>query len=381
MIEINEILRTLPASPAKLDEIWEQTRQDATLDHLKEVIHHGWPEYPSQCPFDLKGFWNFREDLSVENGLVLKQYRLVIPSKLRPQMLQIVHQGHMGMEKCLLKAKDCLFWPGISNDIKKMTTTCSTCLQYSKQQLKEPLHPHSVPSFPWQKVGTDLLQYKGAQYLLVADYYSKYPVLRKLNATTSNAVIDQLKSIFAEYGMPETLVSDNGPQHRSQEFSTFCNHWGIDHSTSSLLYLQSNGFVERMVQTVKNLLCKSEAAAEDPYIALLTYRTTPIDNNLPSPARLLNQQEYRILLPCSGWLQRGLTTPAHQEQLQLCQDVQKRQHDVKYPWVLSKLLPEQKVVVFQPRRKTWTPGKVIEESNKPRSYVINTPDGGEVRCN
>ncbi|CAB3997901.1 retrotransposon-like family member retr-1, partial [Paramuricea clavata] len=260
MIEINEISSTLPASPTKLDEIREQTRQDATLDHLKEVIHHGWPEYPSQCPSDLKEFWNFREDLSVENGLVLKRHRLVIPSKLRQQMLQIVHQGHMGTEKCLLKAKDCLFWPGISNDIKKMTTTCSTCLQYSKQQSKEPLHPHNVPSFPWQKVGTDLLEYKGAQYLLVADYYSKYPILRKLNGTTSNAVINQLKSIFAEYGIPETLVSDNGPQYSSREFSTFCSHWGIGHSTSSPLYPRSNGFVERMVQTVKNLLCKSEAA-------------------------------------------------------------------------------------------------------------------------
>ncbi|CAB4042363.1 Transposon Ty3-I Gag-Pol poly [Paramuricea clavata] len=262
-----------------------------------------------------------------------------------------------------------------------MTTTCSTCLQYSKQQSKEPLHPHNVPSFPWQKVGTDLLEYKGAQYLLVADYYSKYPILRKLNGTTSNAVINQLKSIFAEYGIPETLVSDNGPQYSSREFSTFCSHWGIGHSTSSPLYPRSNGFVERMVQTVKNLLCKSEAAGEDPYLALLTYRTTPVDNNLPSPAKLLNQREYRTLLPCSGRLQRCQTTPANQEQLQLRQDVQKRQHDVNSPRVLSKLLPEQKVVVFQPRKKTWTPGKVIQESNKPRSYVVETPNGGEVRRN
>ncbi|CAB4037558.1 Hypothetical predicted protein [Paramuricea clavata] len=92
-----------------------------------------------------------------------------------------------------------------------------------------------------------------------------------------------------------------------------------------------------MVQTVKNLLCTSEAAAED-------------------------------------YMQRCQTTPANQDQLQLRQDVQKRQHDVNSPRVLSKLLPEQKVVVFQPRKKTWTAGKVIEQSNKPRSYVIKTTE-------
>ncbi|KAL9971554.1 hypothetical protein ACROYT_G017729, partial [Oculina patagonica] len=105
VVEMDTISRTLPASPAKLDEIRECTDQDVVLSHLKDVVHHGWPEYPNECPQDLKEFWNFREDLSVENGLILKGHKLVIPSKLRPQMLQIIHQGHMGTEKCLLRAR------------------------------------------------------------------------------------------------------------------------------------------------------------------------------------------------------------------------------------------------------------------------------------
>lgn len=86
------------------------------------------------------------------------------------------------------------------------------------------------------------------------------PHPKKLNSTTSAAIINHLKSIFAEHGIPESLVTDNGPQYSSREFAAFCDHWGINHITSSPLYSKSNGFIEPMVQTVKNLLKKSDAA-------------------------------------------------------------------------------------------------------------------------
>ena len=177
-------------------------------------------EYPNECPANLKEFWNFREDLSVENGLFLKGRRLLIPSNLRTQILLT--------EDCLLAG----YLKGyLWNDCQ-----LPTCMQFSKRQPKEPLHPQSVPSIPWQKLATDLFDYQGAQYLLVTDYYSKSPIVRKLNSTTSAAVINHIKSIFAKNGMPETLISDNGPQYSSQEFVAFCKQSGIDHVTSSPQY-------------------------------------------------------------------------------------------------------------------------------------------------
>ena len=192
-------------------------------------------------------------------------------------MLTLIHQGHLGVEKCLLKARDCLFWPGITKDIKEMSSNCTTCMQYGKQQQKQPLQQHSLPSYPWQKLASDLFDYKGSQYLVVADYYSKFPIVRKLSSTTSAAVINHLKSVFAEYGIPETIITDNGPQYNSKEFKAFCNSWGIEYTTSSPLYPRSNGFSERTVQTVKAILKKADASGEDPYLGLLMYRTTPID--------------------------------------------------------------------------------------------------------
>ena len=89
--EVDGITSTLPPSPAKLDELRDYTSQHIALCHLEDVIRQGWPEYPKECPPDLKEYWNFREDLSVENGLILKGHRLLVPSNLRPQMLQIIH--------------------------------------------------------------------------------------------------------------------------------------------------------------------------------------------------------------------------------------------------------------------------------------------------
>ena len=169
LLEVDGITSTLPASPAKLDEIRDYTSQDIVLSHLKDVIHQGWLEYPNECPPDVKEYWNFREDLRVENGLILKVHSLLVPSNLRPQMLQIIHKGHLDAERCNLKARDCVFWPDISKD-NEMTANCPTCMQFSKCQSKEPLHPHNVPSFPWQKLGTDLFYYQGAQYTIAMQW-------------------------------------------------------------------------------------------------------------------------------------------------------------------------------------------------------------------
>ena len=123
VIEVGTITSTLPATPAKFEEMRDETRRDETLCHLKDlkdVVYHGWSELFQDCPYDLKDYCNYREDLSVENGLVLKGHRLIVPESLRTQMLSLVHQGHMGTEKCLLRAKDCMFWPGISKDIMEL---------------------------------------------------------------------------------------------------------------------------------------------------------------------------------------------------------------------------------------------------------------------
>ena len=195
-------------------------------------------------------------------------------------------------------------------------------------------------------LSSDLFDFNGCQYLLVADYLSKFPVIRKLSTTTSSAIIHHLRSVLAEHCIPEELVTDNRPQYSSHEFTKFCSEWGIKHTTSSPLYPQSNGFSERMVPTVTNLLKKAEEAGEDPYIALLNYRTTPVDNKLQARAKLLYQRDYRRLLPSSGRLQRLKTNDDDLLYLQRRRESQRQQHGQRHRRELEDLSSGQAVAVY-----------------------------------
>ena len=116
-IAVNVVTVNIPYSSNKLDNICEETRKDSTLTVLKHYINMGWPCERKMVPQELHPYWNFREDLSVKDGLVTKGSRLLIPSTLCRKVLEQIHEGHQGMEKCMLKARESVFWPGISDDI------------------------------------------------------------------------------------------------------------------------------------------------------------------------------------------------------------------------------------------------------------------------
>ena len=111
-----------------------------------------------------------------------------------------------------------------------------------------------LPKHPWERVGTDLFELNGKQYILIADYYSRYPEVIRLTSTTSASVISAMKSVFSQHGIPHTVVSDSGPQYDSNEMKEFASLYGFNHITTSPCYPQSNSFAERMVKTVKKLL-------------------------------------------------------------------------------------------------------------------------------
>ncbi|XP_032226881.2 uncharacterized protein K02A2.6 isoform X1 [Nematostella vectensis] len=106
---------------------------------------------------------------------------------------------------------------------------CRACQKYKHQQQKDPLEPHEVPNGPWMKVGADLFQFDGKDYILVIDYMSNYPEVALLVGITKiTAVVNHMKSFFARHGIPRTIVTDGGPQFISDEFDAFVKSYGID---------------------------------------------------------------------------------------------------------------------------------------------------------
>ena len=145
-----------------------------------------------------------------------------------------------------------------------------------------------MPPRAWQTIGTDLFYFDDDEYLLISDYYSKFPFVRKIpqGRSRSKTVADLTKQISSEQGIPHVVRSDNGP-HFHWHYSQYAEEYGFIHVTSSPNYPRSTGFIESQVKIVKTTLKKVKGSNADPNIALLCLRATPVHNKLPSPAELL----------------------------------------------------------------------------------------------
>ena len=180
----------------------------------------------------------------------------------------------------------------MSSQISTVVKSCVECSKHVRVNC-EPMISTPLPEYPWQVVRSDLFYHKGTTYLLVVDYFSRYPEISKLSTTTSQGVINALRPIFARHGVPEILRSDNGPQYVSREMTEFSVAYGFQQITSSPHYPKSNGLAERTVQTVKTMLEKST----DPFLVLLSHRATALQWCGLSPSELLMGRRMRTTLP------------------------------------------------------------------------------------
>ena len=265
---VNMIIAAITVSMPKsmLNELVSETSTDVELTDVLKYVECGWPKHRSNCAELSRRFWEFKDELSVVNGLLLRGQRIVVPRTLRGKYLDRIHYGHLGQTKCLQRARETVFWPGYTTDITNVVLSCDTCQKYRPAQTREPLHPHDDPMLPYDKVGIDLFTFHGIDYIIIADYFSSYPEVFKLGRNTKSAsVIQALKACFARWGKPLKIISDNGPQLVSAEFDSFCKQWEIEHEPCSPHLPRSNGKAEKMIGTVKLLLKKSADSREDFY--------------------------------------------------------------------------------------------------------------------
>ena len=314
-------------------ELCELTAQDESLQLIAWYVRKGWPEHNKLCPDLIKPYWNVRHELSEHEGMLFRGEQIVVPYAYQKRALTCLHTGHLGTVKCTEGAKTTLYWPGYVRDIQEMVERCSRCQANRNVSAHEPLIPTPVPEYPFQKVGADLFTLDGVTYLLNVDYYSKWLYIAPLHDTKSIDVIRELKRIFADFGSPEILVTDGGPQFGSHEFRRFASDWLVQHTMSSPAYSRSNGQPERMVQTAKNLLRKCSQDNTDYQQGLLALRDTPIANNLPSPAELLQGRRLRGNLPIVTVAKRfpkGYSSVNVNDVLDALKDIKLGKHDGKY---------------------------------------------------
>ena len=371
----------LKVTDDRLRQIQQQTVEDTALQVLKTTILTGWPETIEEAPVIIREYWAYRDELTVQNGVLFKAPRVIIPKSMRPEMLVRIHSSHLGAQSCLRKARDVLYWPNMSNEIKDMIGQCSACNEYQQSQCKEPLMTHEIPERPWSRVAMDIFSLEGEDHLITVDFYSDFWDVDKLSDMTSETVIDHSKVHFSRYGVPDVVVTDNGGQFDSDEFRRFARDWEFNLVTTSPYHSQSNGKVESAVKIAKKVMKKAKRSGQDVWKAILDWRNTPTENMKSSPAQRLMSRRTCTLLPTANQLLMPKVVDNVPDKL-----AQRRQKAKYYYDRGSKKLPELQIgetVRIKPsplqRDKRLELGTCLEQV-APHSYIVDV-GGRELRRN
>ena len=277
-----------------------ETTRDATLTQVIAFLERGWPPNTAELPPEMHTFFEKRQELSFEDGIVLWKGRIVVPKKLQATISNLLHEGHPGIVSMKELARFYVWWPCINKQIEEQVAQCSACQSGRARKPEVPLFSWSVTSEPWSRVHIDFAgPFEGFMWMIVIDSYTKWLEVIKMKSTTAVATCIRLREIFARLGLPRTVVSDNGPQFTSDEFQQFCQSNNIQAIRSSPYHPKTNGLAERAVRTFKERMTASRDVSDiDARLQkfLLSYRNAPQKSTGRPPSELMFGRRLRTRL-------------------------------------------------------------------------------------
>ena len=290
-----------PFRDALLDRVREAASSDDSYKTVAETVLNGFPEHKAELPSPVHPYWNVRERLSVDDGLLVCGARLVIPHGLRREVLERLHDSHQGVERTKRRARQSVYWPNIDRDISNLVTSCRHCHERLPSLPKEPLMTDPPPTRVFQCVSADFFHHAGHTFLVYADRLSGWPIVVSCKReATSRTLVCSLREIFSSTGVPNVLRSDGGPQFSAHHTRDFLRRWGVTHVMSTPHFHQSNGHAESAVKLVKRLLQKTSVAGNtdsDEFArGILEIRNTPRADGR-SPAQVLYGHPVRSAVP------------------------------------------------------------------------------------
>ena len=340
------------SSPMQHASVAEETEKDPVLKAVVEGLLHGFPPNPSER---LRPYKHLLHELSIEKGVVKRGVQTVVPETMRKWVLEQLHMIHLGIHSTKALARGLVWWPGINKDITEMVKSCEDCAM-QRPLPKLETHPWQCASHPGERVHIDLAgPVCGMMFLVLVDSYSRWLEVEVLRDTTASTVVDHLRGIFARIGIPEILVSDNGPQFsNSSVFTTFLTANGVRYLPVPTYSPWSNGTAEVCVRIFKTHLRKLNADPTNiqkllPQF-LLNYRATPHTvTGVPPSTRMMGRQ-LRTVLEAS--LQAAVGRAGNS-----VGEVQK--------WYEG-----QRVLAYNVRLKKWEVGRVMEATSGPTVKIL-----------
>ncbi|XP_043200158.1 uncharacterized protein K02A2.6-like isoform X3 [Amphibalanus amphitrite] len=275
--------------PVTADQVARQTARDPVLGPVLSWVRSG--AWPKKTEAKFQPYIRCRDGLTVVDGCLQVGEKVVIPSRFRRQLLEELHEGHLGVCKMKSLARGFVWWPNLDDEIEQLCQQCGPCRTNAQRPATSAVHPWVYPSAPWERVHIDFASHQGRDYLVLVDAFSKWPEIEEMHGTTATKTIEALTKIFATHGFPVTLVSDNGPPFKSAEFENFLRSRGIFHRATPPYHPASNGQAESMVRTFKSFLKKQQSNGRSRAVAvcqfLARYRVTPCSSTGRAPAELL----------------------------------------------------------------------------------------------
>lgn len=294
---VNQIVQYARPVALSLKAIIEASNDDEEFKLVKEaLINNNWDDAVNHYKL-------FQHELWLHDGILLRGNKIVIPTKLRKQVLAAAHEGHPGIVNMKTRLRTKVWWPKIDKDAENTVKNCRGCTLVSAPNPPMPMKRRELPSKAWVDTAVDFLgPLPSGDYLLVIiDYYSRYKEIKIMRSISTTDTIKVLKEIFSRTGNPASITADNGRQFCSQEFKTFCTEQGIKLFNTIPYWPQQNGEVERQNRDILKRLrisqCEKSDWKEDLLKYLMMYNSTPHPSTGKSPSELFFGRQFRDKLP------------------------------------------------------------------------------------
>ncbi|XP_059222020.1 uncharacterized protein K02A2.6-like isoform X3 [Stomoxys calcitrans] len=305
------LINQIDQLPTNATKIASETRKDEKLGPILRILESG-------KSLQAHGYRSPEINYRLSGGCLIFEHRVVIPETLRVKILQDLHSAHLGIVKMKGIARSFVYWPGIDKEIENVAKSCKDCAENANDPPKFRDHHWQYPKSPWERIHVDYAgPFLGSMLLIVTDAYSKWIEVKVTPTSTSSATITILDELFATYGVPTMLVSDNGTCFSSIEFKDYLTKIGVRyHKFTAPYHPSTNGQAERSVQTVKNAmkaLGANKSSLQKHLNAFLRqYRIAPHSTTGQAPAVLFLGRNLRTQLDLI--LPQDLTTKMIEKQ-------------------------------------------------------------------
>ena len=339
---------------------------DTILKQVREFCLKGWPNGVKNI--DLKPYFLRRNEISVERNILLWGHRVIVPKILRKKILNLIHTTHQGIVKSKSLARSYVWWPSLNNEIEEHGRTCEACGSHRANPPRVPLTPWPVENSPWNRIHLDFLgPIQNQVILIITDSFSKWIEAFPMINMTSHAVIVKLREVFARFGLPRSIVSDNQTCFASEEFRYFLQRNGIKQMFSPPFNPASNGAAENTVKNLKHFLIKEITENKKIDLArcicryLLVYRNTPHCSTKTSPAKCMFNRSLRMRLD----LIKPTNNNADGNCIRIKENIVLAQNSQKFYFRggrKASFFVGQRVRVkdYRQRKPTWTLGEIVE---------------------